>query len=161
AVDVEGDVAVLDDVVAVLAEGSGDAGAPREVVVVAEHRDDAARAQPGQLGLGVEHLVAAPAHVVAGHDDDVGATPVGELGRGGDVLGRRHRPDVDVGQLRDADAVEAWVEAGDGNLVLGDDGERDAATARHRCTVGPRSRLGNAPRAVRSAKRFARPGPAA
>jgi len=129
AADVRDRGLVAQHLVAVALEDRAHARAPHEVVVVAEDREHARRAQPAELLGGEPDLVPLPAHVVAGHHDQIRLRGVRGVDRGAHVRARGQVPDVDVGELRDPDAVVPRVEPVDRHLVLGDprrDGSRHA-----------------------------------
>jgi hypothetical protein len=88
---------VLQHLVAVVLERRGDPGAPREVIVIAEHREDALGAQASELLAHELSLAAAPAYVISREHDDVWLGFIRRADRGPHVRCRRHVADMNVG----------------------------------------------------------------
>src|SRR6266508_4440182 len=114
---------VLEHLVPVAAERRRGASRIHPDIVVSQHRDGGG-GEAAELLAHPPHLGAAAREVVARQHDEVGRERVRLRDRAADDLGRGAWPDVEIGQLRDAQAIVRRVEAGDV--------ERDVLGARHR-----------------------------
>src|ERR1019366_3452878 len=94
-----------------------------EVIVIAHRHEDAV---PGlERADHVGHVfveIGAARHHVARHDGEIGRARVGRARPAQAPRPGRHRADVEVGELRDPQAVEAPIEAGNAHVALDDAG---------------------------------------
>ena len=113
-------VRVVEDADAAAREGACGQLRIRVVVVVADHGPGAFGRFDGGEGLGARlDVAAARGRVVAGEHDHVGAGAAREFDHAPDLLGGDEPAVMHVRQLGDAEAVETFGEARDGDVGLG------------------------------------------